>query len=126
MQVNNQELFQEWFDKAWNGLKSQNFERCMEYIYDTSGALDDTRCSYSHEDMRCAWGWVDQSLTGSEKGGVDKLRDMKIGIAANLNDDQIHFAQRLQSAHDSARHSESMQNFLVEIAKDYKLTIPWE
>lgn len=112
---------QEMFNRAWNGLKSQGWRQARRI----HGA-----CVYQTEDgRRCAWGWVDTSLT-DQGGGVYSLRSSRIGIAARLSSDDLEFASALQAAHDGSgsggavyNPSELEQRFR-EFAHFYKLEIP--
>lgn len=124
---------QEIFDKAWNGLKSQGFER----------AHDGVGCVYymQRDDkvLRCAWGWVDPEATqaGGCGGSVFTLRDRGIGLAATPEFEVestyvatpgslMHLAEELQIAHDGheARVPEVMQQNLRAVAARFGLTVP--
>lgn len=103
---------QEMFDKAWNGLKSQGFERCLGL----TGC-----CMYNDGNGKhCAWGWVDESLT-NENCCIEDLARYGVGLAATLNEDQLKFATRLQRAHD---RDGSMEQSLRDLAKRYNLIVP--
>jgi hypothetical protein len=88
---------QEMFDKAWRGLSSQNWERCVnEY----------GKCVYSDgTGKHCAWGWVDPEADGH----VDVYR---VGGIA-------------QWAHDTEDSpTKSMKQRFVELADAYHLEVP--
>lgn len=127
--------YQEMFNRAWNGLKGQNWQTCLFKSGDG--------CSYDgHNGMKCAWGWVDPEgtkdylnpETGAMKqvtGTVRSLRNDAIGLAALLNDEQIEFAVDLQIAHDRSvdiygKYDDSMESRMRKVAKKYNLTIPGE
>ena len=106
---------QEMFDKAWNGLKSQGFERCMSRI---------KRCVYSDSNGKhCAWGWIDKSLT-DEIYCVEDLFQLGVGVAATLSASQLDFVVRLQICHDNAFNAEEMQENLRNLAKEFYLIVP--
>jgi hypothetical protein len=103
---------QEMFDKAWNGLKSQGFERCLGLT---------VCCMYNDGNGKhCAWGWVDESLS-DEQCYVTDLAMEGIGLAATLDEDQLNFAAQLQRAHDRVG---SMEQSLRDLAKRYNLIVP--
>lgn len=109
---------QEMFNKAYLGLASQGFQRCIS---------EDGRCVYSSNDatMHCAWGWVDPSLGPEVTGSVKSLRDNSMmGVAATLSESDLIFALELQNAHDSAADSKYMRTRLGVVARNYNLTIP--
>ena len=106
---------QEMFDKAWNGLKSQRFKRCIG---------DGGQCVYNDGNGRhCAWGWVDESL-GDENCYVEDLARNGIGIAGTLSASQLDFVVRLQICHDNAYDEFDMQNRLRNLAKEFYLIVP--
>lgn len=105
---------QEMFDKAWNGLKSQSFERCY--------SVDKEACVYDDgKGKHCAWGWVDEeSWTYGQRGVVD----INTTITTSLSFDKLRFAQNLQQAHDKGANPENVVLRLRELAADYGLTVP--
>ena len=104
----------EMFDKAWNGLKSQGWQKAMEGDH----------CVYLTSDgKRCAWGWVDPEGTCGETGVVEQLARRGIGLASCLSYNGQCFARSLQYAHDGSnpnRLEQSMRDF----AENWGLTIP--
>lgn len=87
---------QEMFDRAVKGLRAQGWEPAR---------LQGEGCKYSLPtddggELRCAWGHVDPSLGPDIGGTVMTLRRLKIGLAAELDDDGETFAWTLQVAHD--------------------------
>lgn len=118
-----QEMFniQEMFNKAYLGLKSQGFERCME---DNSLFA----CSYSNNGKHCAWGWVDTSIDDEmarlNRGTVASLIEDGIGLASELTPYEAEFAYKLQCAHDQGTSPDEMITRLAKVAYTYSLTIP--
>lgn len=117
---------QEMFDKAYIGLRGQNFERAIN----SRGG-----CVYLNSDgKRCAWGHVDTSLDATHSGSVSYLRLEGIGLAAQLDDGQTWFATQLQAAHDAifddtgrsaqAQTPAMVKEALENLARKYNLTIP--
>ena len=96
---------QEMFDKAVIGLRSQGWERCSIF----EGAAGVERCVYQKRVgdsvQRCAWGWVDQSLTGLISGTVGNLRERGIGLAADLSYAEANWADNMQAAHDNFNYA---------------------
>lgn len=108
---------QEMFNRAYLGLRSQGFERCM--------SDDRDRCCYlNYKGMRCAWGWVDTDLTSFDERNVTELAEHCTGIAGELDKDGIIFAQELQEAHDYGASPPVMMNNLQQLVNKYNLTIP--
>jgi hypothetical protein len=105
---------QEMFNRAFLGLRSQNFEKCT----DRNG-----QCVYYWKGKHCAWGWVDQSLS-NEFGSVTDLREHGVGEAANLDFENLGFAIRLQQCHDGAFNSEAMKDNLLHFAETQGLEVP--
>lgn len=111
---------QEMFDRAFIGLRSQGFQRCVD---------DTATCVYhGRNGTHCAWGWVDPDGTphGNSGGGVLTLRVAHRGLAARLSEDDLEFAVDLQSVHDSgwARSTVQMEPRLRDFASKYNLTVP--
>lgn len=108
------------FNRAWNGLKSQGWQKSRE------GHIS---VYYNHDGLRCAWGWVDPE--GTEKVNrnlaclpVSTLRNFRIGLAATLTPDQLEFAKDLQKAHDNAFNSGELKRNMRRLASDYRLEVP--
>lgn len=107
---------QEMFDRAWRGLKSQGFQKCMK--------ANQASCAYRTGETRCAWGWVDTDLTDENRSVAD-LHNDGIGLAAKLQDIDLKFAQGLQVVHDnSSTIFDSMERNLIGFADRYNLTVP--
>lgn len=105
---------QEMFNKAYIGLASQGWKRCLE-----RGS-----CSYGNDlGHRCAWGWVDTTLSGDIMGPVRDLRDDGIGLAASLSDDQLEFAGDLQACHDEASDG-TLKDAFRRFARRHRLAVP--
>lgn len=126
---------QEMFDKAWAGLKAQNWVRCVTDRTDS--------CTYAKRDAagnviaRCAWGHVDPAGTENYGSGlsVGTLHDRGLGLAATLEPgDDLTFARRLQEAHDAQgfpyevsspwEQSSDMEQRLRALAAFYDLAVP--
>lgn len=81
---------QEMFEASMRGLASQGWERAT-----TEGG---NVCVYQTADgKRCAWGWVDMSLTAENTGNVHGCG----GLADSLDEWTRAWARRLQVAHDT-------------------------
>ncbi len=105
---------QEMFNRAYIGLRSQNWEQCIDSNHS---------CVYSDGNGRhCAWGWVDPELNGSITTTL--VEDLGYGIAKLLNPGELHFAIELQDAHDGADSAEDMEARMRELADSYDLVIP--
>jgi hypothetical protein len=109
---------QEMFDLSVRGLASQGWQASYVVNYG---------CTYHGEGgRRCAWGWIDLSLTDDE-GGVATLKNRGIGIAATLNDDELEFASLLQLAHDETTNCDGGQIMLdsfIAIGQNHGLIWP--
>lgn len=110
---------QEMFDAAVRGLSSQAWQ---------TSYVEGYGCAYLGDNgRRCAWGWVDPSLT-DEEGGVARLRAMRIGIAATLNEDQLEFASLLQLCHDEQHMvpdaQQQMLDSFIAIGQNHDLIWP--
>lgn len=112
---------QEMFDKACIGLKTQDFQRCM----DTKG------CVYSdNEGHHCAWGWVDPEGTADCDGDVQRLKSEGIGLAVTLSDEDVErgephssgFVTALQQAHDHGPTASQMIHNLRTLATRFGLS----
>lgn len=105
---------QEMFDRAYRGLASQGWRRAYEV----------NSCEYVTDDgRRCAWGWVDPSLTDEDSGDVQGLFDKERGVAAYLSLDDLRFAMALQDAHDSST-DDTLERDLRAFAGRQGLAIP--
>lgn len=114
---------QEMFNRAYIGLRSQNWEQCIGPNKNHTGDMrfQSQACVYSDgKGKHCAWGWVDPEL---ENYGVS-VTNLSVGVAAFLTPEQRVFAEGLQDAHDSATSAEDMQQRMTDVAKNYDLEIP--
>lgn len=103
---------QEMFDRAVRGLASQDWKQSRR---------NRKSCAYrdlKNPALRCAWGWVDLSLT-DELGSVDEVG---CGIALLLNGDQMAFAMDLQDVHDCM--PVEMKLGMSQLCDKYLLTWP--
>lgn len=110
--------YQEMFDRAYRGLAAQGFHQAATMI---------GSCVY-YDPMtgrRCAWGHVDP--VGTQNVGSVTLRalhQLGLGLARELNEREILFAQDLQAAHDLARGGPGdMRRRLADVASKYGLTV---
>lgn len=122
---------QEMFDRAWNGLKAQGFQRAY---------LLGAGCSYFDDSgRRCAWGHVDPEGTRfAMNASVNTLKLRGIGLAVQLEGldpkgdgcfdalagSPLAFASDLQNAHDQAEEPMLMERNLRGLAERYRLTVP--
>lgn len=118
---------QEMFTRAVVGLRNQGFRQArMPDPEPTGFEEDETVCAYlAANGDRCAWGHVDpiEDLVGVN-GSVLKLHNDGIGIAADLDDDGLLFANRLQLAHDRGYTPTEMEEKLRKVGVDYNLEWP--
>jgi hypothetical protein len=107
---------QQIFDRAWEGLKLQNFEQCTN----SSGI-----CQFSNEaGRRCAIGWVNPQLT-NESDNFRTIWHSDIGHFKSLVDyDDLGLLEVLRQAHDGSSSPAEMRENMVQLAAKYKFTIP--
>lgn len=80
------------------------------------------KCCYDDgEGLRCAWGHVDESLK-DETLSVQDLHERRVGLAAELSQEYLVYAEELQSAHDRAHNPQQMYLNLYRLAEHYKLS----
>lgn len=116
---------QEMFNKAVIGLRSQGWDRC---------SIDEAvveRCVYQKrvgDSIRhCAWGWVDQGLTGLISGTVSNLRERGIGLAADLSFAEANWADNMQATHDNfCAAAPPMEQRFRDFGRDNDLIWPEE
>jgi hypothetical protein len=116
---------QEMFNRAWSGLKSQGFVQCTQAEDEHDSSV--SNCLYTSKDgtKHCAWGWVDTSLRYEDSSGwVSGLRQNKLGLAADLTDEQMAFATSLQGCHDRHDNPKDMESALRNFALREGLVIP--
>lgn len=125
------QLLQQLFNRAWEGLKSQGFEKSVAVHSDGYS----NRCMYRDGTGRkCAVGWLiddsnyhprlDRGLLSVravvESGAVD-------GVSPSLSREdcrEISFLQALQEAHDGADDHDRMQIRLRMVAMEFELDAP--
>lgn len=120
---------QEMFNRAVRGLASQGWLPSVDFKQ--MGG-----CAYMSDDgtRRCAWGWVDpdEPLLNKYAKSVERAREDKIGLAAELSDEDLEFAKQLQNAHDQvawngldeAGTARKMPGMFAVLAQEYGLTWP--
>ena len=109
---------QEMFSRAVTGLRSQGFRQCLDDHPESPEPV------YAHTDgRRCAWGWVDRSLTPNHDSTffVDELH---AGIAPRMTMDELEFARELQWCHDDSRTPAAMERRLRRLGEREKLRWP--
>lgn len=112
---------QEIFDKSVAGLASQGFERAY-----TEGV----GCKYRDYDGRkCAIGWLipdDKYNAGLEgcAASTGTPRAAELRASAGLVDVNPDFIRALQRAHDEGRTPKIMREYLIEVARSFKLRLP--
>lgn len=112
---------QEMFNRAVVGLRSQGW---VQSNIDGPFSGSAQSCAYVKGDLRCAWGWVDRSLTAANNGTVGSLAYAKIGVAAELIDDHLTFAGDLQQLHDLATSTANMEARFRSFGAYHQLTWP--
>lgn len=107
---------QEMFEKAMRGLASQGWERAVRSRWQPAA------CVYQTADgKRCAWGWVDMSLTAESTGDVHNCG----GLADSLDEWTRAWARRLQATHDSYREDpRPLRDRFIDFAGENNLTWP--
>ncbi len=117
---------QEIFDNAWNGLKSQAFEKCINSA---------RSCRYTEGTSHCAIGWSLLTIETIPEVPLYLLPDNCkeiLGIESNLCDGwssheafvRSEFCDRLQLAHDTSVSASQVERKLREFAKSNNLAIP--
>lgn len=113
---------QEMFDRAVRGLRSQGWRPAR--------VPDTNLCLYKTEVdgvlCRCAWGWVDPEATANPnvEGTLWDLNTDGVGLAAELNIDDLEWARRLQQAHDASQNSSELQRSMHIFGTESHLTWP--
>lgn len=105
---------QEMLDKAVKGLRSQNWEKCVD-LYGN--------CAYADgRGHHCAWGWVDEDSWG--KSSSTNVQGLDTRLATEVRSDELLsiFTMRLQRAHDASLGD--MESNFRALAAKYKLTWP--
>jgi hypothetical protein len=124
---------QEMFDRAWKGLKSQGFKRCMK---PESGRA----CVYADgKGNHCAWGWVDPEGTVDKNGvpfngGIAEIRHRSGTLAAEMFGDEdmnnpsalYAFAEQLQRCHDLSKNEKDMESTPRVFAMLWCIRIPYD
>lgn len=126
--MNIQEQKQKWFNKAYLGLKNQDFKRS---VYGTS-------CRYrGPKELKCAIGHLipddKYAFVMENRGPADLTVYSRIeDVPRNLDgtflsfQDLSQFLHRLQNCHDLAIIASEVKENLLHFAKVEKLTIPEE
>lgn len=105
---------QEMFDKAVRGLRSQQWQVCV----------DDAGCSYDNgRNEHCAWGWVDEATWG-KTGTVMSMRKGNIGIAPKLSPDALNFAMKMQRTHDCSASGSMLEDTFRALGNTHDLVWP--
>lgn len=120
---------QDYFDKAYNGLKSQDFQR--SYNEDRGSCVyydEETKC-------RCAFGWVlsDEDIDFIVEHDFNTQTDYS-NLPEEIKDKYpiedcnniAWFFHQLQGAHDSAYSKLSMKRNLEQFAERFGLKYPEE
>lgn len=123
---------QEMFNRAWRGLKAQNWRKAMDEWNWPYAGIKRLDCSYlSPNGDRCAWGHVDPEGTidsnGTPRAGdVTSLRHNGFGLASRLTRGEpgLDLAIALQNAHDSAQNDKDMESRMREVADQFLLDVP--
>lgn len=124
---------QQLFNNAWNGLKSQGWQKSIA-IKPYSSAIIEGACRYrGPENRRCAIGWSipDDKYELGMEGSTPSSR--YIQKAANIPVKLADWAVVLQRVHDSIDMNQQpetiaalMEKGMRKFAKDFDLTIPEE
>lgn len=110
---------QEIYNKAVEGIASQNWERsvgseyCRYTIINESGNI-----------LHCALGWIDPNLDDDYVVTADAEDFFVEGIREPFDEERADFLYFLQDAHDSGDSKKEMVAQLVSVAKRYDLEIP--
>lgn len=106
---------QEMLELCVKGLRLQGFRKCLN---------DKNECCYFNPKTgrRCAWGWIDASLTEDNKGDIVSLYNRGVGTAASLTcPKKLLLARQLQFAHDCSESPADMESKLRKIADLHNL-----
>jgi hypothetical protein len=112
-----QALRQEWFNKAWTGLKSQGFKRSVN--------SSDTCYYRGTEGRRCAIGWLmpDENYRPEFEGtAATPAIIAACGIEPDVNNHA--WLTELQCAHDHGYTPEEMVRRLRDFARRSELVVP--
>lgn len=111
---------QEAFNKIWNGLQSQDWQRSFR---------DDETCAYrGFGGLKCAIGHLisDEDYSPEmESVSVSALKRMGL-LPKNLQEIDINFLLNCQVQHDLARSAYCLRHGLRRIADQYGLIAPEE
>lgn len=115
---------QEMFTRSVTGLRSQGFNRCLspatlagpgEPVYNNG------------QGQRCAWGWVDESISPDPKNNgyyVAGLMGDGVGLAAHLDLTTLNLARQLQWCHDDSPTPATMERRLRQVGEREGLLWP--
>lgn len=117
--MNNQEIF----NKVWNGLKAQGFERSMAVV-DEEDTLK--KCAYRGENGRkCAAGHlIPDELYKKEFEGNGAYRLRLLWDTLGIKEKDISTISNLQQRHDDADSPAGMERSLRCFANKNNLSIP--
>lgn len=96
------------FHKAFNGLRSQNFERCTMTVIDRDGDKVVSCVLSNTAGQRCAIGWM---LDDPGEPGLVSSMDVKILEQKNLS-----FIRDMRNAHDHSHEPGIMECRLKAVA----------
>jgi hypothetical protein len=111
---------QEIFNNAWNGMVAQKWQQCV----------DDGCCVYrktlkSGRILKCAIGWnIADSRYDSGLEGDTVMGNAYVAEVARISEEDRDFARILQNAHDDAINGRNMKMRFMDVAYEFKLTIP--
>lgn len=126
-------LRQKLFNKAYLGLKAQEFKPSWKNIPNRYGDMTDTCMYRGQEGLKCAVGHLidDKFYDPSIEAKSATNKDIETAICRsqeiNLSYDDLDFLNRLQRAHDIAmpgKYSKPMEPALKQFALEENLTIP--
>ncbi len=112
---------QDYFNKAYTGLKNQGFKRCMGRI----GKCSDEVCLYRSGDLKCAVGHIIPDTFYTEDfEGKDASSVMSMLLEGSPDFEGAKFLTGLQSCHDRSYDERSMEANLQFFANRYGLEVP--
>lgn len=130
-EMTQKQLLQQLFNRAWEGLKSQGFERSVVVPRGGYG----NRCVYrGDEGRRCAVGWLIEDKNYHPNFDLDSFSVRDVVLEGGIGDldpslskedcREVSFLQALQEAHDGADDPDRMQVRLREVAMEFDLDAP--
>lgn len=118
MEISSNQLL---FNAAYLGLKSQDFERCI----DPESDEDDPSCLYNGpNDTHCAIGYCIDVPKMFEGVGVSRSPQLQALLEEKYPGIDMYLVYDLQDVHDTCSDPDELAAEMEEIADKYGLDIP--